>query len=421
MKTNGTRIMWITLLLYFFLVLLSFSSFAQPDYDFSNGSLISGTNNQIGARYRFTTVKPGIDAIVTVTNMTGGVTLNNIDGSSGFAEALQPVIDVPAGGSGYVELKIDFVLAAGTTPAIMLEVPSTCIDVDGKKSGSTGVYEFDMITLGLSSYVDYNQLGGELNIAFLPGWAVGQNIAGIDYPGVDTMAKQAMFSVVNANISTITARVGASNSTSSTAQRLRSIYFKKFTYANSFLALPALLSFRGTSREKSVELNWDFRPGAQVNRIVVERAEVAGQFSEIGEVWTGEGSGADQGYGFNDANGLAGGVTYYRLKMFSADKSIQYSSILIFRSRESVQSSPFKVYPSLVTDRTTLSLEARSQGTALLQLVDYAGRIVRQQNLQVKEGLNTVQVEGLDRLGAGTYVAVLRFDQHSYQQRICRQ
>ena len=42
-----------------FLILLPIISFAQPDYDFRNGILISGTNLQVGALYRFNNVKSG--------------------------------------------------------------------------------------------------------------------------------------------------------------------------------------------------------------------------------------------------------------------------------------------------------------------------------------------------------------------------
>ena len=66
---------------------------AQPDYVFTGGVLESGTDLQIGAMYRFTNVKPGIDGLITITDMTGGMTLAQIDGPSGFAEAFQPYIN----------------------------------------------------------------------------------------------------------------------------------------------------------------------------------------------------------------------------------------------------------------------------------------------------------------------------------------
>ncbi len=48
---------------------------AQPDYVFTGGVLESGTDLQIGAVYRFKEVKPGIDGLITIMDMTGGMTL----------------------------------------------------------------------------------------------------------------------------------------------------------------------------------------------------------------------------------------------------------------------------------------------------------------------------------------------------------
>jgi hypothetical protein len=64
----------------------------------------------------------------------------------------------------------------------------------------------------------------------------GKNSAGVDYSGVDTSAKDVMFTVVNANISTLVVRTGAGNKSGSSQQRLRSLYFQKFTYPNSILS-----------------------------------------------------------------------------------------------------------------------------------------------------------------------------------------
>ncbi len=48
-----------------------------------------------------------------------------------------------------------------------------------------------------------------------------------------------MFSVVNSNISSVVLRVGADNKSNSSLERLRSIYFQKFTYPNSVLNMLA--------------------------------------------------------------------------------------------------------------------------------------------------------------------------------------
>lgn len=234
MRTNGTHIMAAAVFVFLLVFFADFVANAQARYEFRNGTRISGTDRKVGAMYRFSNVRTGIDALVSITAITGGVTLTRLDGtSSGFDEALQPEITIPARSSGYVEFTISFVTTGTLLPAIQAEVAITPIDVDGE---TNKVYEFDEIFRSGSSYVDYNLLGGAIKINYLSGNLVqGINTAGITYNGVDTTAKQVMFSVVNANVSSVILRVGADNQSSTSQDRLRSIYFQKFTYPNSVL------------------------------------------------------------------------------------------------------------------------------------------------------------------------------------------
>lgn len=245
MTTNGTHIIAAAAVV-FLLIMTELTANAQGRYEFRNGTRISGTDRKVGALYRFPNVRTNTDALVNITAITGGVTLTKLDGtSSGFDEALQPEITIPAHSSGYVEFTITFVTAGTSTPAIQTEVPITPIDVDGELNK---VYEFDEIFLSSSGYVDYNLMGNALQLNFLSTNLVqGINTAGITYNGIDTSAKQVMFSVVNANVSSIILRAGANNPSGQSQDRLRSIYFQKFYYPNSTLDKPVTTPVRNNN------------------------------------------------------------------------------------------------------------------------------------------------------------------------------
>lgn len=239
MKTCDTSNIYLAVLLQLLVFIVHFSANAQPKYDFRNASRISGTDRQVGALYRFPNVRSGVDALVSITAITGGLTINTLDGtSSGFAEAFQPIITLPARSRGYAEFNITFVTSGTSTPVVQTEIPITPIDVDGEAGK---VYEFDEIFQYSGSYVDYNMLGNEVQISYpAANLVTGINTGGITYDGVDTTAKEVMFSVVNANISSLVIRVGADNVSNQSQQRLRSVYFQKFTYPNSVLAIAVL-------------------------------------------------------------------------------------------------------------------------------------------------------------------------------------
>ena len=69
MKTNGTRFVLIVVLVQLLFLLVSFTVAAQPEYVFKNGVLVSGADKKKGAKYRFSNVRPGTDAFVTITEI----------------------------------------------------------------------------------------------------------------------------------------------------------------------------------------------------------------------------------------------------------------------------------------------------------------------------------------------------------------
>jgi hypothetical protein len=421
MKANGTRFFIIAVVAELLFLLITMSVNAQPEFDFSNNSLVSGTQRTKGAVYRFTQVRPNVDALVTIADLTGGVTLNDIDGSSGFKRAFQPVIQVPAHANGYAEFSIRFVIANTILPSLQLQVPITPIDVDGQTYGTGKVFEFDQIQnlAGLAQFLDFDLLGGELNLNLGQNWLTGRNTAAIDYPGVDTVAKQAMFTVVVASVLNFTVRVGAENTSNGSVQRLRSVYFKRFSYPHSALPQPALARFTGLEKEKKVELQWQLSADNRLSKVVVEKGATMSQFNAIGEVWMSNELGKTN-FNYTDMTGI-NNVAYYRLKMIAANGTVTYSNMLTFRSATG-NNQPFKVYPSVVNSSVTVSVKGENTGPASFQLLDYAGRVVKQQNITVREGNNNVVVNDLGNVITGNYVVSLRTsDNQVFTQKIFKQ
>jgi len=415
MKTNGTlksllRLVWIILLTLIF----SFTH-AQPDYDFRNGILISGTDKQIGSVYRFNNVKPGVDAFITITDLSAGISLTDLDAGSGYPEALQPTLLVQPFTKGYLEMKLEFLYAGTNTPYVQAEVPVTCIDVDGIiNDGILPVNEFDEINIG-GGFVDYQMIGGELLVSQNGNWFTGRNLATIDYPGRDTSAKQAMFTIVNANISEGIIRVGVDNQSSKEATRLRSVYFKKFFYASSLLPAYGLLSFTGIKQETKSVLNWEMAATSNFSSITIQRSTDGKNFTSIAFLTIQDDSKAiSQNY--IDYSSSEGGQ-YYRLKITAPDNKISYSNILLLKGKLSTVTG-FKIYPNIISTDANINLDVNKKQQAVLLISDYSGRIVKQQSLSLQEGNNTLQLSNLDRLTSGNYIAVIRMADVMYNQKI---
>lgn len=318
------------------LMLSSKETFSQPDYSFSSGSLVYGTALTVGAVYRYNNVKTGVDATVAITAMSPGIGLTELDGTSGYPATIQPTITANAWTTGYVELTITFKTAGTNTNMVQPQIAVTAFDVDGVKNydgANHNLYEFDQINIG-GGYANFNTVNNELSVSQSGNWWTGTNISGNDYAGRDTAAQQVMFSVINNNVTTAVIRVGVQNQTANSASRLRAIYFKKFTYQNSLLA--------------------------------------------IGDVQR------------------------------------------IRRQAAVTTTNEFKVFPSNLQGNTTISIESDDNARAIFQLVDYSGRVLQQQQINVEKGSNIIPYNNASFLNSGNYIAVLKMDGITYNQKIVK-
>lgn len=396
--------------------LMSIRTYAQPDYTFQNPVLISGTDRQVGAVYLFSNVKPGVDAMLTINSISAGITVSELDGASGYPEALQPTLVASPFTNGYLEMFIEFVHAGTSTPYLQTEVPVTCIDVDGWADHDglgNPLHEFDQVDVG-GGYVDYQLTGGELVVAQEGNWFNGKNTGGIDYPGRDTSARQVMFTVVNGNISSCIIRVGVDNQSSIAGNRLRSVYFKKFSYPNSILARSSLLTFRGIEKNGTIDLQWKLATEHSLKTIFVEKGDGSG-FSTIAQVDPSEN--VDGTFNFKDSDASAEKI-YYRLKLVSLNGTVKYSNVLFFTA--DAANKGFKIYPSVVQSGATIQITSVKNSQAVFQLVDYSGRVLMKQQVHVHEGTNNIPITNLHRLQSGHYIALMEVDNKIFTQKILK-
>jgi hypothetical protein len=412
-------------------VLAAFTtSFAQPDYSFTKHVLESGKDLQDGAKYRFFEVKPGLDAIVHQTSSWGGISLNSIDENwTGFDESFQPFINVPPLADGYLEFEITFVAAGTNKKVIQDEVPVTPIDVDGvkfKSGGHTGnIYEQDMVEL-VNGYYNFDMASYNLQITNpkdISGdiWVSGENTAGFAYDGIDTTAKDVMFTIVNSKIASFKIKIGARNtSTTGSDVRYRSVYFQKFIYPNAFI-LPnrTTLSFSGSKKQDKVELKALLSASHTFEKVVIEKSNSGDKFSGIGEVIITSNDREQFDFSFLD-NESVSGVAYYRLRLVnSASRVIEYSNVIMFNSKVTSLST-YKVYPSLFKSSVNANIRSTERQAASFLVVDYSGRIVFSKQIQLQEGENNFTVDGLDRLPAGNYISTIKTNDNIFSQKIVK-
>jgi hypothetical protein len=400
------------LLSFVFIVTIQ-AAMAQPEYIFNNYSHIGGTDLTVGATYRYYNVKPGVDAIVTIADMTGDVVLNEIDGASGYDEAFQPTLFSPAYSNGYVEFEFKFVHSGNDVIYLQNEIPVTCIDIDGSidyDGLGNSLHEFDQIFMG-GGYTDFSGAGSEILVNENLTWSKGQNIGGNELPGRDTTYKNAMFTAVNANIGSFVARVGVTNNSTMDTYRLRSIYFKKFTYDFSILALNNVNNFSGLLQANgAAKLNWSIEKAQLVNTITLEKSNGVGFAPIYSRTLNNVQDVTNMNY--IDVNG--GGL--YRLKIVKRNGVEELSQIV----KLDATITGFKTYPTKVGNSIQVALNSKQNNSSTIQVIDFSGKLIKQVNCKINKGINNVTVQDLNTLPQGNYMIRLQSGAESYVSKFSK-
>jgi len=390
---------------------------AQPDYSFKNAQLKSGTALSTGAVYKFQNVKPGVDANITVLGMQGGITLDAIDENwTGFDAAFQPFINVGTNSNGYVEFRVDFLVAGTETLMNQSKVAATCVDVDGTIYSDGVLYEQDHVQY-LNGYYDFSMNGVNLQVLNPAGWISIRNTTGVSYPGIDTLQKDVMATVTNLNISSLKFRIGARNtSRSKTEVRYRSIYFEQFKYPNSIL-LPnrTTLQFSGSWKNAMVELKGMLSASHTYNRMIIERGSSSTALEPIGEISLVNTNAADFNFTFLDRT-AAPGTNYYRLKFLNdAQQVFEYSAMILVQSAGTT--GDMKLVNTLVNRANpTVTLYSNADTDGNVQLVDMQGRELYSGPIKLNTGTNSVSLSGL-RAASGLIVIVVKTKSSSLRQQ----
>ena len=404
MKTNFTLIA-----LFIAFMLTSAVSKSQTSYQFSFNSIPTITNggaaNQVGTQYRFSNVCTGTDALVTILSATGGATIAIFDDNTNTKpEAFSPEINIPGNQTGLIEFKFEFVKAGLNSISTQDSLYATAIDIDGTSS----LKEMDVIDMGggVASYMAANP---EISVTQSGNVFTGKNIAGTTYNGIDTSARQVMFTVKKNNISSFIYKAGAVNSGSSSALRLKCIYFKNFIYPSS--ALPVKYSaFDAAASNNVVTLRWVTENEINSNHFEVERSFDGYSFKTVGLVLDAlVANGSSKTYQFKDnsAELLDKNLVYYRLKQVDNDGRITYSGILAVRMQANANGVKMQVSPNPFVENLSVRFTATENGTAQLQLVNVNGQKVLTQQVTISKGNNSMQMQGFGKLNTGIYLAQL--------------
>lgn len=166
-------------------------------------------------------------------------------------------------------------------------------------------------------------------------------------------------------------------------------------------------SFDATINDNSVTCKWITEEEINNDRFELERSFDGTNFSMVAMVFgVEENKGIQQTYKYTDKSSLLVNkyVVYYRLRQIDNDGKFTYSNVLAVRMRSN-NSNTLVSYPNPVSNYLKLTVNAVENGNAEIRLTSLTGQTVASKQTTVNKGWNNLQIENLNSLSTGLYVA----------------
>ena len=420
MNKNSTLVRCIIILI---IILTANSLRAQdtlPKLKFSQPHLISGTDGQVNATYKFADVTSGVDAYITIENIVNGAYLVTIDDSTlGYYNAWQPTVGGNGlYGSSYIKWDIKFEDKVGQNYTFP-KLAATDIDIDGD---NVRVREFIGIN-GQSAYSTPTQIPTLLTIS---NQADTDNINHNDpsdtnlialgpvanRTGIDTSAQDVRLNFTLTGSSEFKMYTGEevdNNGTSGgiATSRYHCIYFQDIRSTNKLLPV-TYESFNAAVDNNMVNLYWTTDAEINNDHFEVERSFDQSSFTTLGFVLGAQSvkSGISQ-YSFKDNNNeiLKHNVIYYRLKQVNADGSYTYSVVkMVHFNNINDTKLVIQVMPNPYMDKLNVNFDSKHDGKAEIRMISASGTIVKKIETTINKGFNNVQLLDLSSQLPGMYV-----------------
>jgi hypothetical protein len=169
------------------------------------------------------------------------------------------------------------------------------------------------------------------------------------------------------------------------AQRLNSIWIKKFTL-NNLLPLH-IISFTGnTNANNGVELKWRLSDNVNTKKIIIEKSVDGVNFNTAGTVDVNNTFNNSGNYNFIDKllNSTALKFVYYCLQQVDMDGQVAYSQIIVIKTGKTLQHSiKLPVYPDPVKDIVHIDIpNAWQHKRVTYDLIDTHGRLIKRNEFE---------------------------------------
>jgi uncharacterized repeat protein (TIGR01451 family) len=162
------------------------------------------------------------------------------------------------------------------------------------------------------------------------------------------------------------------------------------------------LSFTGSQYNNDVLLNWTIIADKDVDRFEIERSIDNSAYIKTVTLSEPVQVQVKQSFSANDdITNIYNEVIYYRLKVIGKDGSIKYSNVLLVRNAQ----TKFKVTisPNPANNTIRVRFYNATEQEVNVRMIDNSGKTVITQKEKVVNGINTIELSGLNKYSSGVY------------------
>ncbi|MBK6484252.1 MAG: T9SS type A sorting domain-containing protein [Chitinophagaceae bacterium] len=169
-------------------------------------------------------------------------------------------------------------------------------------------------------------------------------------------------------------------------------------------------------------LEWSTASEYNSHYFSIESSEDAIHFKEIGRMNAAGFSTAAQYYSFNDENDVTSGATriYYRLRMVDTDQTYQYSAVRWVDLDEATVAESITIFPNPVKDLLSVNLYSATEQSASIELTGVTGKLIRNENILLKQGYNFMEINRFDELPDGIYLLKVTAGRNYYTGKVVK-
>jgi hypothetical protein len=171
-------------------------------------------------------------------------------------------------------------------------------------------------------------------------------------------------------------------------------------YTSSFSLLPMrIVSFKGFSTNKKVQLAWIVANDTEMSPYEVQRSSDGNNYTTIGAIVN-----RMEHYNFTDEAPLSGTV-YYRLKI----GEMAYSNVVTIKGKSNSDLN-VSIQPNPARDETSLQIYSSKTVTASVRIMNNFGSVVAIRSYKLAMGNNKISMDNLGNLITGNYQLVINSD-----------